>query len=264
MRVGDLSVRLVPVGGGELIEGEDGRVLARPGQVYAIHLVNHADRRAVVRVAVDGRPVTEGGLLLAPGETATLERPVADGEHGRFTVFPEGTEEVFGDDGGRDNPDLGLVEAEHRRELEPPPPPPPLPPVSVPRPEAPERVREFDLPPAPPPFPAPGTPPALPGPPAKPSPAPPPGVPWIWSSATAAPSAAPVPVRESDVDSAAGTGLTGRSGQGFRAAGVGPLEEHATRVRLRLVIGRPEAFGRTRPLPGGGEGPVPPRPAPRP
>ncbi|HEX2187394.1 MAG TPA: hypothetical protein VHG51_00790, partial [Longimicrobiaceae bacterium] len=241
MRVGDVSVVLVAVGGGELIEGGDGRVLARPRQVYAIRLTNHADRRAVVRVSVDGRPVTGGGLLLAAGATETLERPVGEGEHGRFTVFPEGTEEVFGEDGGRDNPDLGLVEAEYRRERESP-----REPVAIPRPETQPRVREFDLPPAPPPFPPPGTPPVPPSPPAPPTRTPPPGVPWIWSSAVASPAGEAV-VRESDVDSAAGTGLTGRSEQVFRAAPVGPLEEHATRVRLRIVIGRPEAWERARP-----------------
>lgn len=262
MRVGEVSVRLVPVGGGELIEGEDGRVLARPRQVYAIHVTNHAERRAVARVAVDGLPVTDGGLVLAAGETVTLERPVAEGEHGRFTVFPEGTEEVFGEDGGRDNPDLGLVETEYRRELEPP-----REPVAIPRLPPQPSVREFDFPPVSPPFPAPGTPPAPQTPPAPRPPAP--GVPQIWSSATAralpretlAPA---VVVRESDVESAAGTGLTGRSEQRFRTVQVGALESEATRVRLRLVIGGPEAFDRPRPLPGERERPVPPRPAPRP
>lgn len=246
MRVGDVSVRLVPVGGGEMIEGEDGRVLARPRQVYAVHLTNHSGRRAVAKVSLDGLPVTEGGLVLSPGEAMTLERPVKDGEHGRFTVFAEGTEEVFGDDGGRGNPDLGLVEVEFRRELEPPPVP-----VAVPQAPSPPRVREFDFPPAP-----------LPAPPG--APVPPSRAPRIWSSASApaAPGRAAV-FREGDVASAAGTGLTGRSEQGFRTVPVGALEETATRVALRIVIGAPEAFGRARPLPGA-ERAVPPRPAPRP
>lgn len=256
MRVGDVSVRLVPVGGGEMVEGEDGRVLARPRQVYAVHIANHSDRRAVAKVSLDGLPVTEGGLVLSPGAATTLERPVQDGEHGRFTVFPEGTEEVFGDDGGRGNPDLGLVEVEFRRELAPPPLP-----VAVPQAPSPPRVREFDFPPAPLPAPPPGRPPAVP---ARPS-----TIPQIWSSASApalpmqAPPAPAAMIRESDVGSAAGTGLTGRSGQSFRTVPVGALEETATRVVLRLVIGTPEAFGRARPLPGA-ERPVPPRPAPRP
>ena len=252
MRVGDVSVRLVPVGGGEMVEGEDGRVLARPRQVYAVRIENHSGRRAVAKVSLDALPVTDGGLVLSPGEALTLERPTAEGEHGRFTVFAEGTEEVFGDDGGRGNPDLGLVEVEYRRELDPPPPP-----VFVPR-AAPPALpgRELDFPPAPVPAP--------PAPPARPS-----TVPQTWSSAlpSAMPAPAPPPpaaaIRESDVDSAAGTGLTGRSEQLFRTVAVGPLEETATRVVLRIVIGRPEAFGRARPLPGA-ERPVPPRPAPRP
>jgi hypothetical protein len=254
MRVGDVSVRLVPVGGGEMIEGEDGRVLARPRQVYAIHLTNHSERRAVAKVSLDGLPVTEGGLVLSPGEARTLERPVTDGEHGRFTVFPEGTEEVFGDDGGRGNPDLGLVDVEFRRELERPP---VLQGIAA---EPPAPGPGFDFPPLPPP--PPGTPPGAP---ARPS-----SVPQIWSSASApaAPMQAPAPapaaiLRESDVGSAAGTGLTGRSEQSFRTVPVGALEETATRVALRIVIGAPEAFGRARPLPGA-ERPVPPRPAPRP
>jgi hypothetical protein len=167
-------------------------------------------------------------------------------------VFAEGTEEVFGDDGGRGNPDLGLVEVEYRRELASPPPP-----VYIPRAAPPAMPgREFDFPAAP----LPSPPPAAP---ARPS-----TVPRIWSSAQApaTTSAAPPPpaaVRESDVDSAAGTGLTGRSEQSFRTVAVGPLEETATRVALRIVIGRQEAFGRARPLPGA-ERPVPPRPTPRP
>ena len=46
-----------------------------------------------------------------------LERPIHATERGRFTVIAEGDEHVFGPDGGRDNPDLGLIEARFRREL---------------------------------------------------------------------------------------------------------------------------------------------------
>jgi hypothetical protein len=70
-----------------------------------------------------------------------------------------------------------------------------------------------------------------------------------------------------DIESAAGTGLTGHSDQYFVPVQVGELEEHETVVRLRLVIasvtsiqGRPDP----RPLPGPVETPVPPRPRPRP
>lgn len=247
MRVGDVSVRLVPVGGGEMIEGEDGRVLARPRQVYAVCITNHSGRRAVAKVSLDGRPVTEGGLVLDAGETMELERPVTDGEHGRFTVFPEGTEAVFGEDGGRGNPDLGLVEVEYRRELERPREYPVVPTVE-PR----SDLHDFDFPPLP--SPAPG-----------PEPSPSPGVPDIlFDAAAPPPPASMAPLREGDVAGAAGTGLTGRSGQTFRTVDVGPLEEEATWVRLRIVIGRAEAFGRVRPLPGAIPAPVPPRPTPRP
>ncbi|HEX2094044.1 MAG TPA: hypothetical protein VHG28_16700 [Longimicrobiaceae bacterium] len=234
MRVGDVSVQLVPVGGGEMIEGTDGRVLARPGQVYAIRITNHSDRRAVAKVDLDGTPVTEGGLVLGAGEILELERPVTEGEHGRFTVFPEGTESVFGDSGGRDNPDLGLVEVEYRREL------PPEPPVL------------YDV------LPAAG----IPSPP--PPPAPRAAAPAPIPRFDAAPASLGAPIPESDVQGAAGTGLTGRSQQTFRTVEVGPLEREATRVRLRIVIGRTEAFDRPRPLPGTRANPVPPRPAPRP
>ena len=122
MRLGDVAVSLVPVGGGELLEQPNGQVLARPGQVYRIRIEN-LDRahRAVATVAIDGALVSEGGLVLspagAPQSVVELERPMTDGEHGRFTVVPEGDERVFGEGGGRDNPELGLVEVTYRREL---------------------------------------------------------------------------------------------------------------------------------------------------
>jgi len=251
MRVGDVSVELVPVDGGEMIEAEDGRVLALARQVYAIRITNHSDRRAVARVSLDGLPVTDDGLVLHAGEATELERPVTEGEHGRFTVFPEGTEAVFGDDGGRDNPDLGLVEVEYRRELARFREPVILPPIMPP-----PGVREFDFPPLPAPLPRPGVNVPTSG------PAPAPASPARYP----APAGAPpwFSLRESDVAGAAGTGLTGRSSQTFRTVTVGPLEEEPTRVRLRIVIGAPEAFDRPRPLPDGRSGPVPPRPAPRP
>ena len=246
MRVGDVSVQLIPVGGGERVEGADGRVLARPKQVYTIRITNHSRLRAVVKVNLDGHPVTEGGLVLDAGETMELERPVTAGEHGRFTVFAEGTEAVFGEDGGRGNPDLGLVEVEHRRELERPRPPVVVPRVASPPPRpAPEAdltasfgsMDYMDQP--------------------LPSSAPPAPMELYDLAMDAA-------IGEGDVQGAAGTGLTGHSSQTFHPVEVGPLEAEATWVRLRIVIGRPEAFDRPRPLPGVSSHPVPPRPDPRP
>src|SRR5690349_16244563 len=122
MRSGDFGVELVAVGPGTMRETERGHVLARPGQVYAVRLRNFGPLRCVARVSLDGRDVTEHGIVLAPYGTATLERPIHDGERGRFTVVAEGDERVFGEDGGRDNEDLGLVEARFRRELPAPAP----------------------------------------------------------------------------------------------------------------------------------------------
>src|ERR671913_163003 len=116
MRVGDFSVEVVPAGG-VAIEVQSGHVLARPGQVYALRLRNHGPLRAVVDVSIDGRRVTGGGLVLNASGTVDLERPIHATERGRFTVIAEGNERVFGPDGGRDNPDLGLIEARFRREL---------------------------------------------------------------------------------------------------------------------------------------------------
>ena len=72
-----------------------------------------------------------------------------------------------------------------------------------------------------------------------------------------------VPEQVSDgVERAAGTGLTGSSGQEFVQVSVGALETEATVIRLRLVIGTEEALATPRPLPKTDD--VPARPAPRP
>lgn len=223
MRIGEFEVTLRPVGDGRLIEEGDGRVLARPGQVYAVRLRNHGGRTAVVRLSIDGTDVTEGGeLVLRPGALVDLERPTSDGERGRFTVFPEGREDVFGPDGGRGNPDLGLIEASFRREKE----------------------RQWidvdygyslrDLMPPPP------------------------------AADSAAYTFQDDPPGFRVEESAAGTGLTGRSQQSFHNVSVGPLERRSTVIRLRLVIGRPELFEGARPLPGVRSNPAPTRPTPRP
>jgi hypothetical protein len=224
MRIDDLGVTLEPRDGGQLIERSDGRVLARPGQVYAIRLRNHDHaHRAVVRVRIDGRDVTEAGLVLEPGVTIDLERPTTD--RGRFTVFGEGDEDAFGEDGGRDNPDLGLVEVESRHEQRRWHPPSP--------------ARDFP-----------------------------------FQNFAERPEAGPYHARMADVlreqvsaydvEGAAGTALTGRSNQDFVTVRVGALEASATIIRLRIVLGRPEAFDRPRPLPGVRSNPAPMRPAPRP
>src|SRR3954468_38417 len=117
MRSGDFGLEAIPTRGDDVRETETGHVLARPGAVYSIRLRNFGPLRCVANVQLDGKAVTAGGLVLEPFSVVTLERPVDGTEHGRFTVIAEGNERVFGPDGGRDNPDLGLIEARFRREL---------------------------------------------------------------------------------------------------------------------------------------------------
>ncbi len=286
MRVGDCSLEIVPVGGGSVRELPTGHVLARPGQVYLLRIRNLGPLRAVAEVRVDGRAVTAGGLVLDPRATVELERPIHATERGRFTVVAEGDEGVFGPDGGRDNPELGLIEVRFRREL------PGSggwdahdPVVAAPRadPLRPEPRR--------PPFPRPGvTPPTGPRFPGEWFP------PWLNSARPTASAAdggmgryggdeggggaylaAPVPPEIArpvpgfrvpravppSVERAAGTGLTGHSAQEFRAVRVGELEAEATVLRLRLVIGSPEAIEAPRPLPDE-DAEAPARPAARP
>lgn len=269
MRVGDFSVEVVPLHGGAR-EIESGHVLGLAGEVYTLRLRNHGPLRAVADITIDGRTVTGGGLVLNAFSVADLERPVHATERGRFTIIAEGNERVFGPDGGRDNPDLGLIEARFRREL---PPagfldvfPHPIP-ASYPRPV-----------PAPP-YPRPVTPPhpyndlretGIRG-----------GVRRAGLSIEAlmaagaplaepeAPVGAPDPIdiREDGVgrdaiERAAGTGLTGSSQQEFVPVRVGQLETEATVIKLRIVIGTADALAAPRPLPQSNEAPA--RPAARP
>lgn len=248
MRNGDFAVEVVARGKGVGIrETGSGHVLARPGQVYALRIRNFGPLRCVAEVSIDGRNVTAGGLVIEPWCTEELERPITPDEHGRFTVVAEGDERVFGPDGGRENPDLGLIAAHFRREL----------------PGGPERARPlpptlmdtFDRGPTLPlPAPAPRVRPEV-------SP--------IWNVSAGAgmpngrdgrlahvfgriqsPLRSPVePSRPSpdedaldDAERAAGTGLTGHSEQRFTPTHLGPLESEATVVQLRLVIASAETI----------------------
>jgi hypothetical protein len=199
-------------------------------------------------VEIDGKSVSAGGLVLRPYGVCTLERPVDDTEHGRFTVVAEGDERVFGPDGGRDNPDLGLLRASFRRELPRGEPVRPVVP-SMPFSASPSRIQDLPmLHPASPPFPM------------------PPGrqnrradsvtglaAPSAQSlQSPAAPARPDVRERQSDVgesiERAAGTGLTGHSDQEFTTVWVGSLEAEATTLQLRIVIGSEEAIRAPRPL----------------
>jgi hypothetical protein len=244
MRSGDFGLEAIAVRGNDLRETETGHVLARPGAVYAIRLRNFGPLRCVANVQLDGKPVTAGGLVLDAYSVVTLERPVDGTEHGRFTVIAEGNERVFGPDGGRDNPDLGLIEARFRREL-----------PNTSRRDDPRPLPDF---------------PSLPMP--NRAMAPPGWTPSHWNSGSrpdisAIAPGAGVHQRPSrgisdHVERAAGTGLTGHSNQEFTTAFVGPLESEATVLKLRVVIGTEDAFETSEP--NKHEAAAPERPVARP
>lgn len=235
MRRGDFSVEIVPVRADNVRELDSGHVLARPGAVYAVRLRNLGPLRAVCHLEIDGKPVTAGGLVLNAYATTTLERPIDDGETGRFTVFAEGDERIFGPDGGRDNPQLGCIDASFQREL---------PSRSYAQFESDEfmsfmrRLPTSDRPRF--------------------------ALPDISAIAPLSVSEGATGDHRLDaIERAAGTGLTGHSSQRFEPIALGPLEEEATVIQLRLVIGTDEAFAAPRPLRNDTEQ-TPARPAARP
>jgi hypothetical protein len=267
MRVGDFGVDVVAVQDGEVREIESGHVLAKAGTVYGLRLTNFGPLRCAADIEIDGKLVSRGGLVLDPYSVVTLERPIDDRETGRFTVIAEGNERVFGPDGGRDNPNLGLIEVRFRREL------PrersdarPLPDVTT----LPVPVVRTTFSPDAPTTPSPRTVPA----PSRPM-APPEWTPPGFQARASAPQASAVPsaLRSVDVprpaqvpseliERAAGTGLTGHSAQRFIPVSLGPLEAEATVIRLRLVIASEEALSAPRPLRPSRDAPE--RPAARP
>ena len=274
MRVGDFSVEVVATDGG-VREIESGHVLAKPGQVYKLRLRNHGPLRAVADVSIDGHSVTGNGLVIDAWKAVDLERPIHATERGRFTVIAEGNEQVFGPDGGRDNADLGLIEARFRREL-------------------PDQFFSRDLPSrSNDPWEHPRPIVTMPTPDQRPDAPPPRFTPPIWNGpdarAMASAKASRRPIRafldalsspaepaapeqprspstgdfeHDSVERAAGTGLTGQSAQDFAPVYVGKLESEATVIRLRLVIATDEAISAPRPLPATEHAPA--RPAPRP
>jgi hypothetical protein len=244
MRVGDFSAEVVPHQEGVVRELDSGHVLARPGQVYRLRLRNHGPLRAVAEIDIDGRSVTEAGLVLRPWSVMELERPLRDGEHGRFTIVAEGNERVFGPDGGRDNESLGVIKASFRRELPPPTSHDMMDDLSpfvrpIPAPELPRRSR----------FSREWSPPMN-----------------VGSSAGTTVGRPPMPSRptvEREIERAAGTGLSGHSDQTFVPIQLGELESEATVITLRLVIGSEEALADESPRALHPQR-VPERPAPRP
>jgi len=73
---------------------------------YALFLKNLSERRALAHVDIDGKNMTEGGLIVAPGSAVDLERP-ANLSSGRKFKFIEKTAEISNFRG--DNPEDGLI-----------------------------------------------------------------------------------------------------------------------------------------------------------
>ena len=248
MRVGDFSVEVVPHREGRVRELDSGHVLARPGQVYRLRLRNHGPLNAVAQIEIDGKSVTDQGLVLRPWSVTDLERPLRDGEHGRFTVIAEGNERVFGPDGGRDNASLGVIRSAFRREL----------PRASSLDELLDHAVPFDR----------TTPRSFePEPPRRPSRFSPDWSPPMNLAGAGAPSVDRVPnwrgIVEESIESAAGTGLTGRSDQRFVPIHLGALEAEATVVTLRITIGSEASLEDDSPRPLHSNR-VPERPAARP
>lgn len=253
MRTGFLEVQLVPESG-RMSETPTGHVVALVNQVYKIKLTNHNSRRALVQVKIDGRLVTEHGLVINGFQTVFLERPIHTVERGRFTVFAEGQTEVFGEDGGRDNKDLGVIEVTHQLEQETPK--VTFTPYPIYRPFAPYN----------------------------------PWYPWyngpynpngvildnndnrnigavyasnsVLRSAKCSFTSDQNRVCETAADisasTAAGTGLTGKSDQNFIPVHMGALESAITTIILRLILEAPVDWAKPRPLPGAVVAPVRP------
>jgi hypothetical protein len=267
MRIGDFGVEVVPRGKGIGVrETASGHVLARPGQVYALRIRNYGPLRCVAEVSIDGRTVSAGGLVVDAWTATELERPITPDEDGRFTVIAEGDERVFGPDGGRENPNLGLIEVRFRRELPPRPDEPrPLPPTVFTGLDLSDARRSF-------------------------SSNPPDRAPKWNASASRMPGtpngqvlrglmhrldpfdraepARPFDGESSvgddggDIEGAAGTGLTGHSSQRFEPIRLGKLEAEATTVQLRLVVASAESISAALAAPESVQPPA--RPAARP
>lgn len=73
---------------------------------YSLFLKNLSERRALVHVDIDGKNMTEGGLIVAAGQSVDLERPANFGK-GRKFKFIEKTAEISNFRG--DHPEDGLV-----------------------------------------------------------------------------------------------------------------------------------------------------------
>jgi hypothetical protein len=236
MRSGDFAVEVVTSNDRGVRELESGHVLARAGTVYRLRLRNFGPLYCVADISIDGRRVTGGGLVLRPWSTMDLERPVDEDEDGCFTVAAEGDEAALGPDGGRDNDELGLIDARFRRELPGGRAHTEMPPTltsSYPSPMWTAPVHERG-----------------------------PRHPASIESLLAPRFPGVHRVTDAEIERAAGTGLTGHSDQRFMPMALGPLETEATVIKLRLVIASETAIADAPAQPT--ERAAPARPAARP
>lgn len=90
----------------EDVHGDESVVYLPFKTEYSLLLKNLASRRALVHVDIDGKNMTEGGLIVAAGQSIDLERPANFGQ-GRKFKFIEKTQEISEFRG--DNPEDGLV-----------------------------------------------------------------------------------------------------------------------------------------------------------
>ena len=103
--------------GGKIMR-EDGETVYLPfGSEYSLLLKNLNNRKALVKIEIDGRQVVDGGLIINPNETIDLERFVLDNmnEGPRFK-FIEKTEEIS--DFRGDRIEDGIIRVEYQFEAE--------------------------------------------------------------------------------------------------------------------------------------------------
>lgn len=96
--------------------GNDSTVYLPFKTEYSLFLKNLSERRALVHVDIDGKNMTEGGLIVAAGQSVDLERPANFGK-GRKFKFIEKTAEISNFRG--DNPEDGLIVIKWQFELPP-------------------------------------------------------------------------------------------------------------------------------------------------
>lgn len=93
---------------------EEGETVRLPfGSEYSLYFQNlNYSQRCALRITIDGKSISEGGLVLGAGETATLEHPVGDQRRFKFIERTAGIENYRGI-----NPDDGLIVIDYQFEV---------------------------------------------------------------------------------------------------------------------------------------------------